>query len=253
MTTVTLAPAIRQLIDETPRGVPAHLGPPEERAYMRLLSDLIFMRYGMPGPDVHTVTDHRVPVDGGEIPVRVYRPGAGRSARPPHVPRRRLEDRLVRGAGLGRRQPPAVPRGRLRGDRGRLPAGARAPVPGAARRLLRGAALGPEQRRRPGIDPANVSVGGSSAGGNLAAAVALRCRDAGDPALRAATARGAHIGPDPGDRAGHARVGRAARRSSADDDRRHPLLPGHPRRRARSVGVTAVRPGPRVGSRRRTS
>ena len=68
MTTVTLAPAIRQLIDETPRGVPAHLGPPEERAYMRLLSDLIFMRYGMPGPDVHTVTDHRVPVDGGEIP-----------------------------------------------------------------------------------------------------------------------------------------------------------------------------------------
>ena len=29
------------------------------------------------------------------------------------------------------------------------------------------------------IDPANISVGGSSAGGNLAAAVALRCRDDG--------------------------------------------------------------------------
>ena len=95
MTTVTLAPAIRQLIDETPRGVPAHLGPEEERAYMRLLSDLIFMRYGLPGPQVYSVNDHdpgrRWRDHGPGLPA-----GPGRlAACPRHVPRRWLEDRLV--------------------------------------------------------------------------------------------------------------------------------------------------------------
>ncbi|MGH3376877.1 MAG: alpha/beta hydrolase, partial [Actinoallomurus sp.] len=35
-----------------------------------------------------------------------------------------------------------------------------------------------------GIDPGNLSIGGSSAGGNLAAAVTLRCRDEDGPELR---------------------------------------------------------------------
>ncbi len=185
MTTVTLAPAIRQLIDETPRGVPAHLGPREERAYMRLLSDLIFMRYGMPGPDVHTVTDHRVPVDGGEIPVRVYRPGPGRSL-PAHLTFHGGGWKIGSYAELAS---DAVNRQRCR-EAGcvviavdyRLAPEHRFPVPlddcFAALRWARSRA------DDLGIDPANVSVGGSSAGGNLAAAVALRCRDAGDPPLR---------------------------------------------------------------------
>ncbi|MGH3373158.1 MAG: hypothetical protein ACRDP6_00315, partial [Actinoallomurus sp.] len=72
--TAILAPAIRTLIEETPRGVPDHLTPPDRRAYMHLLSDLNFMRYGLPGPPVRSVTDHRVTVAGGEIVVRIYRP-----------------------------------------------------------------------------------------------------------------------------------------------------------------------------------
>jgi acetyl esterase len=35
-----------------------------------------------------------------------------------------------------------------------------------------------------GLDPANISIGGASAGGNLAAAAALRCRNEGSPQLR---------------------------------------------------------------------
>ncbi|HEU4422875.1 MAG TPA: alpha/beta hydrolase, partial [Pilimelia sp.] len=35
-----------------------------------------------------------------------------------------------------------------------------------------------------GINPYNLSIGGASAGGNLAAAVAIRCRDEGGPPLR---------------------------------------------------------------------
>src|SRR6266566_3908841 len=74
VTTVSLAPAVRRLIDETPRGVPEHLSPSEQREYLYLLSELVFLRYGLPGPDVHSVEDHRVPVAGGGILVRVYRP-----------------------------------------------------------------------------------------------------------------------------------------------------------------------------------
>src|SRR5207244_4302926 len=37
--------------------------------------------------------------------------------------------------------------------------------------------------QRLGIDARRISVGGDSAGGNLATVVAMRCRDAGGPAL----------------------------------------------------------------------
>jgi acetyl esterase len=181
----SLAPAVRAVIEEMPPGVPEHLTPPERRAYMHLVSDLHFLRYGRPGPPVHSVSDHQVPVDGGEIVVRVYRPGAA-GRLPGHL--------TLHGGGwefgsVTERIADAICRQRC--------AEAECVVVSVDYRLA------PEHRYPVplddchtalcwtvahadllGIDPGNVSIGGSSAGGNLAAAVALRCRDAGGPALR---------------------------------------------------------------------
>lgn len=168
-----------------PDGVPEHLTPPERRAYMHLVSDLYFMRYGRPGPEVHSVTDHQVPVDGGEIVVRVYRPSAA-GRLPCHL--------TLHGGGwefgsVTELIADAICRQRcaeadcvIVSVDYRLAPEHRYPVPlddcNAALRWTLAHA------DRLGVDPGNVSIGGSSAGGNLAAAVALRCRDEGGPALR---------------------------------------------------------------------
>ena len=72
---------------------------------------------------------------------------------------------------------------RVRGRNGRVPARARASVPDRRRRLLRRAALDGRECRSPRHRPDRLAVGGESAGGNLAAAVALITRDRGGPAL----------------------------------------------------------------------
>jgi acetyl esterase/lipase len=180
-----LAPAVRAVIEEMPGGVPEHLTPPERRAYMRLVSDLHFMRYGRPGPEVHSVTDHQVPVAGGEIVARVYRPSAA-GGLPCHV--------TLHGGGwefgsVAELVAEAICRQRCAeadcvvvSVDYRLAPEHRYPIPlddchAALRWTVANAGT-------LGIDPGNVSIGGSSAGGNLAAAVALRCREEGGPALR---------------------------------------------------------------------
>lgn len=185
MTTVSLAPAVQRLIDETPPGVPEHLSPAEQREYMHLLSDLIFLRYGLPGPEVHTVEDHRIPVAGGRILVRLYRPSDA-ARLPGHV--------ALHGGGwkLGsvtERVVDAICRQRCREANCvvlsvdyRLAPEHRFPVPlddcyaAVCWALANADALG--------LDAANISIGGASAGGNLAAAVTLRCRDEQGPRLR---------------------------------------------------------------------
>jgi acetyl esterase len=184
VTTVSLAPAVQRLLDETPRGIPAHLSSAEQRAYMSLLSDLIFLRYGQPGPDVHAVEDHQVPVAGGEILVRIY-PSPDRPL-PGHV--------TLHGGGwkvgsVTERVADAICRQRCReancvmlGVEYRLAPEYRFPVPlDDSLAALRWAAANAGQL---GLDPDNLSVGGASAGGNLAAAVTLRCRDEGGAQLR---------------------------------------------------------------------
>ena len=89
---------------------------------------------------------------------------------------------------------------RLRGGRGRLPDGPGAPLPGRRRRLPRRDPLGaPTTPTRSASMPARLAVGGDSAGGNLAAVVAIaraRCRRPADR-LPAADLSGDRHAPRP--------------------------------------------------------
>jgi acetyl esterase len=185
VSTVSLAPAIQRLIDETPRGIPEYLSPAEQREYAYLLSELVFLRYGLPGPRVHSVRDHHVPVAGGTILVRVYRP--------------RDADRLpghltLHGGGwkfgsVTERVADAMARQRCRqadcvvlGVDYRLAPEHRFPVP--LDDCYAAVAWTVANAGELGLDADNLSIGGSSAGANLAAAVTLRSRHQGGPRLR---------------------------------------------------------------------
>lgn len=185
MTVGQLAPAIRALIDETPPGIPDHLSQTDQRDYLGLLSDVLFLRYGQPGPPVHSVDDHLVPVDGATILVRAYRPSPA-AALPAHVTlhgggwklgsvKERVNDAICR-------QRAQVAQCVVFAVEYRLAPEHRFPVP-----LLDAFAAVEWVRTSAdelGVDPRNVSIGGSSAGANLAAGTALLSRDRGGPRLR---------------------------------------------------------------------
>lgn len=135
-----------------------------------------------PGPKV-PIREVMVPVDGGAIRVRLYEPAGGGPGRPLHV--------FLHGGGwcvgdLDQRDPRCRT---VAGEAGcvvasvdyRMAPENAYPVPvedcfAALTWLVANAA-------ELGVDAARVSVGGESAGANLAAVVALMARDRGGPAL----------------------------------------------------------------------
>ncbi|MFD4638068.1 alpha/beta hydrolase [Lentzea sp. NPDC058436] len=168
--------AVQTFLDSAPE-LPPDLSVVEQRRFLRLLIDLNFLRYAAPGPELPVVTDHRV---NDDVRVRVYRPAAGRL--PVHL--------SLHGGGwwtgsIDEDVVDAIHRTRCRDSHcvvvaieyrlapeHRFPA----PVDDAFATL----AWVHENADELGIDPARVSIGGSSAGANIAAATALRARDEWD-------------------------------------------------------------------------
>lgn len=175
---MNLEPAVQQFVDANAGQLMDHLEVAEQRRYMRLLIDLNFLRFSQRGPEVYSVRTHTITVDGGHVRVRVYRPSDE-----PDLPaylalhgggwwqgsiddlisdalcRQRCVEAHVVVLALDYRLAPEHP----------FPTGLF-----DAHATYRWAV---DSARQIGIDPSNISVGGSSAGGNLSAALALKLRN----------------------------------------------------------------------------
>jgi len=175
-----LDPAVQQFVDANSGELLDHLSVAEQRQYMRMLIDLNFLRFSRRGPEVHSVTDHVLAANGGELRCRIYRPSDA-SASPAHLAlhgggwwqgsiedlicdaicrQRCIEAQLVVVA-VDYRLAPEHP----------FPSGLDDSY--AALQWLT------EQADQLGVEPSNISIGGGSAGANLAAALAIKVRDAG--------------------------------------------------------------------------
>jgi acetyl esterase len=183
---VTLAPEIQSLIDWGATTFQAHasLELPELRTAIRDELDRELQRQGVVVEPVATTFDEQIEVSGGEIRARVFVPDL-RGHQPAFVHFHGggfvfgTIDSLVNDAKCAHicREVGCV----VITVEYRLAPAHRFPVAAedcyAALRWTVGGA------ERLGIDPTRVAVGGESAGGNLAATVALMARDRGGPAL----------------------------------------------------------------------
>ncbi len=179
------APApVQAFLDAQPREPLDFLTVPERREYMRHLSDLNYLRYGRRPEPMATVTDHAVPGPCGPVRVREYRPAAA-GALPAHV--------FLHGGGWWLGSVDELVNDaicRLRCARARCvvlavdyPLAPERRFPAAVEQVYAALAEVVAAAGRWRIDPGAVSVGGVSAGGNLAAAVTLKCRREGGPRL----------------------------------------------------------------------
>jgi acetyl esterase len=184
---VTVAPEVRSFIDwgdsvnERNRDRPL----PELRRVLRNELDRELLRLGVVVEDVAAVTDHTVAVAGGEIRVRVFAPpGAG-----PHpgflhfhgggfvfgTIDSRINDAKCAHICLAARCLVVTVEYRLAPE---------FPFPTAPEDCFEALLWAVRHVGELGLDTSRIAVGGESAGGNLAAVVALMARDRNGPPLR---------------------------------------------------------------------
>jgi acetyl esterase len=171
------ATALAKMADQPPG-----LSPAEARAWLHERIDETFTAMNEERPPVASEVDHRIPVEGGEITARVYRPDTDEPL-PGYL--------YLHGGGwwLGTLdQSDSACRG--------IATHAECVVVSVDYRLAPehkfptapedsyAALLWIDERADElGVDPARIAVGGGSAGGNLAAVVSLMTRDRGGPEL----------------------------------------------------------------------
>jgi acetyl esterase len=181
---VTAPGPVRAFLDAQPREPLDFLTVQEKRQFMRHLSDLNYLRYGRRPEPVATVTDHVVPTPTGPVRVKEYRPAAA-GPLPAHVflhgggwwlgsVDELVNDAICRHRALRAHCVVLAVDYSLAPDRP-FPAAVEE-VAAVVRQLVRTAGDW-------GIDSGIVSVGGVSAGGNLAAALTLTLRREGGPRL----------------------------------------------------------------------
>jgi acetyl esterase len=182
---VTAPEPVQAFLDAQPREPLDFLTLAEQRQFMRYLSDLNFLRYGLRRDSAATVTDHLVPTGSGLVRVRAYRPPDATGPLPAHVflhgggwwlgsVDELVNDAICRRRALRAHCVVLAVDYSLAPDR---------PFPAAVEEV---AAVTRQIVRTAGfwkIDPRIVSVGGVSAGGNLAAALTLTLRREGGPRL----------------------------------------------------------------------
>jgi acetyl esterase len=183
---MTLAPEIRSLLDWATAVGARHdgLSQPELRPLLRAELDAELRRRGVVVDEVASVTDHRLPVSGGEIEVRIFTPPGDR----PHPAFVHLHGggfvfgtihSLVNDAKCAhicRAAECAVVTVEYR-------LAPEFPFPTAPEDGYAALLWTVENASRLGIDPDRIAVGGESAGGNLAAVLALMSRDRQGPRL----------------------------------------------------------------------
>jgi acetyl esterase len=177
-------PALQPILDAMAASpaAPADATVAEARATAHAMMEMSFSALSLPGPDVASQADHQVPVDGGEITVRVYVP-EGTAPFPCHLyihgggfwlGNLEMSDDFCRAVAVGADCVVVSVDYRLAPE-------VRFPVPAedcyAALRWV------VDHADELGVDASRISVGGGSAGGNLSAVTALIARDRGGPAL----------------------------------------------------------------------
>ena len=177
--------AVRTFLSTKPDSGDPDASVADRRAIIRTGTDTLFAMFGRPVAPAHDERDVVIDVPGGQVRLRVYRPGDG-TGRPIHV--------FLHGGGfwlgsIDEHVNDATCRSRCTGagcvvvavDYRLAP---EHPFPTPLEDCYAGLRWAVDHAAEIGGDPANVSVGGVSAGATLAAAVALLCKQRGGPRLR---------------------------------------------------------------------
>jgi acetyl esterase len=180
---MTLAPQVLEFLD-APKEPMGHLTVSQQRQRIRELSDLSYRRYGRRAEPACVACDYQVPARGGHITVRAYRPSAEQ-----HLPGH-LE---LHGGGwwlgsIDEQVNEAICRFRCVHARCVVFAveyrlAPEHPFPVPVHDAYAALTWIADHAAELGVDAGRLSVGGTSAGANLAAAVTLLARDGAGPRL----------------------------------------------------------------------